>query len=60
VERETITIDGVEYIQIGDRLMPINDHGEIQATAEEIPNANGGVDVIVHVPFLQLSGKSQG
>ena len=43
-------------VQIGDKIVEIED-GVIKATAEEIPRPDGGVDVVVHVPCLQIQAK---
>ncbi len=43
-------------VRIGDKLVEVED-GIIKATAEEIPRDDGGVDVIVHVPCLQIQSK---
>jgi len=43
-------------VQIGDKVVEVKD-GVIKATAEEIPREDGGVDVIVHVPCLQIQSK---
>ena len=51
------------HIRIGDKLVEVerNENGMpvIKARAEEIKRKNGRVDVIVHVPCLQIQGKSQ-
>jgi hypothetical protein len=44
-------------IRIGDKLVEADASGIIKATAEEIPNANGGTDVVVHIPCLQIQAK---
>ncbi len=44
-------------IRIGDKLVEADASGKIKATTEEIPNKNGGVDIIVHVDCLQIQAK---
>lgn len=44
--------------KIGDKIVEV-ENGVVKATAEEIPRADGGVDVVVHIPCLQIVGKSQ-
>ncbi len=43
-------------VKIGDKLVEVND-GVIKATAEEIRHPDGRVDVIVHVPCLQIKAE---
>jgi len=43
-------------VRIGDKMVEV-ENGVIKATAEEIPRPDGGVDVIVHVPCLQIQAK---
>ena len=43
-------------VRIGDKVVEVED-GVIKATAEEIPREDGGTDVIVHVPCLQIQSK---
>ena len=43
-------------VRIGDKVVDVED-GVIKATAEEIPREDGGTDVIVHVPCLQIQTK---
>ena len=45
-------------VRIGDKVVEV-ENGVIKATAEEIPRSDGGMDVVVHVPCLQIAGKSQ-
>lgn len=44
--------------RIGDKVVEIED-GVIKATAEEIRHPDGRVDVIVHVPCLQIVAKNK-
>ena len=44
-------------IRVGDKLLGADASGKIKATAEEIPREDGGVDVIVHIPCLQIQAK---
>ncbi len=44
-------------IRIGDKLVEADASGKIKATTEEIPRKDGGVDVIVHIPCLQIKAK---
>ena len=50
-------------IKIGDKLVDVevgpNGLPVIKATAEEIRHPDGRVDVIVHVPCLQIAGKQE-
>ena len=43
-------------VRIGDKVVEVED-GVIKATAEEIPREDGGTDVIVYVPCLQIQSK---
>ena len=43
-------------VRIGDKVVEV-ENGVIKATAEEIRREDGRVDVIVHVPCLQIAGK---
>lgn len=45
-------------VQIGDKLVEV-ENGVIKATAETIHHPDGRVDVIVHVPCLQIAGKNE-
>lgn len=45
-------------VQIGDKVVEV-ENGVIKATAEEIHHENGRIDVVVHVPCLQIVGESQ-
>jgi len=44
------------YVRAGDKLIEIDENGHPvhECWSEETPNANGGVDVTVHVPCLQI------
>ena len=44
---------------IGNKLVEVDASGKIQATTEEIPNQNGGTDVIVHIPCLTIQAKKE-
>jgi hypothetical protein len=43
-------------VKIGDKLVDV-ENGVIKATAEEIRHPDGRVDVIIHVPCLQIKAK---
>ncbi len=43
-------------VRIGDKVVEV-ENGIIKATAEEIPRPDGGTDVVVHVPCLQIQTK---
>ena len=43
-------------VRIGDKVVEMED-GVIKATAEEIHHENGRIDVVVHVPCLQITAK---
>ncbi|KKM88444.1 hypothetical protein LCGC14_1258620 [marine sediment metagenome] len=45
-------------VRIGDKLVEVQD-GVIKATAEEIRHPDGRIDVIVHVPCLQITAKNE-
>lgn len=45
-------------VRIGDKVVEIED-GVIKATAEEIRHPDGRIDVIVHVPCLQIRAKNE-
>lgn len=44
-------------IRIGDKIVEADASGKIKATTEEIPNQNGGIDVVIHVPCLMIAAK---
>ncbi len=44
--------------RIGDKIVEIKD-GVIKATAEEIRHPDGRIDVIVHVPCLQIKAEKK-
>lgn len=47
-------------VKIGDKLVDVDTSSGkpvIHATAKEIPRADGGVDVVVSVPCLQIQAK---
>ena len=44
-------------IRIGDKLVEADASGKIKATAEETPRKGGGVDIVIHVPCLQIQAK---
>ena len=46
-------------VRIGDKVVDVED-GIIKATAEEIRHPDGRIDVIVHVPCLQITAKKEG
>lgn len=59
-----ITIGGKDYVKIGDKLAEVdhldaNGKPVLKTWSEETPNANGGLDCIVHVECLQIAGKQQ-
>ncbi len=45
-------------VRIGDKLVEVQD-GVIKATAEEIRYPDGRIDVVVHVPCLQITAKNE-
>ena len=45
-------------IRIGDKMVEV-ENGVIKATAEEIRHSDGRVDVIIHVPCLQIIAKNK-
>ena len=53
----------METVQVGDKTLPVdrieNGVPVIQAWGEEIPNANGGQDVIIHVPCLGVNAQAK-
>lgn len=42
-------------VRIGDKVVEADDNGVIKATAEEIHRPDGRVDVVIHVPCLQIA-----
>ncbi len=44
-------------IRIGDKLVEADASGIIKATAEEIRHPDGHIDVVIHVPCLQIAAK---
>lgn len=45
-------------VKIGDKMVEVKD-GVIKATAEEIRHPDGRIDVIIHVPCLQITAKNE-
>ncbi len=45
-------------VRIGDKLVEV-ENGVIKATAEEIPREDGGTDVVVRVPCLQIQSRKE-
>ena len=45
-------------VQIGDKMVEVED-GVIKATAEEIRHPDGRIDVVIHVPCLQIIAKNK-
>jgi len=46
-------------IKIGDKVVDVDDSSGrlvIKATAEEIKHPDGRVDVVIHVPCMQIAG----
>ncbi len=44
-------------IRIDDKLVEADASGKIKATAEEIRHPDGHVDVVIHIPCLQIQAK---
>lgn len=44
-------------IKIGNKLVEADASGKIKATAEEIRHSDGRVDVVIHVPCLEIQAK---
>ncbi len=44
-------------IRIGDKLVEADASGKIKATTEEVRHPDGHIDVIIHVPCLQIAAK---
>ena len=44
-------------VKIGDKLVEV-ENGVIKATAEEIRHPDGRIDVIIHVPCLQIKAEN--
>jgi len=47
-------------MKIGDKMVEVDNSSGvpvIKATAEEIRHPDGRVDVVIHVPCLQIAGK---
>ncbi len=45
-------------VKVGDKMIEVK-NGVIKATAEEIRHSDGRIDVIVHVPCLQITAKNE-
>lgn len=59
-----ITIEGKNYVKIGDKLAEVDHLDEngkpvLKVWSEEKPNAEGGMDVTVHVECLQIAGRKE-
>jgi len=46
-------------IKIGDKLVECDNNFMIKAKAEEIHHPDGRVDVVVHVPCLNIAGNNK-
>jgi len=46
-----------QKIQIGDKLVELDERGILKATSKEIKHADGRVDVQVFIPCLKIQGK---
>ena len=44
-------------IRIGDKLVEADASGKIKVTTEEVRHPDGRIDVIVHIPCLQIQAK---
>ena len=44
-------------IKIGDKLVEADASGKIKATTEEVKRPDGRIDIIIHVPCLQIEAK---
>ena len=44
-------------IRIGDKLVEVDASGKIKATTEEIRHPDGRIDIVIHVPCLQIQAK---
>ncbi len=44
-------------IKIGDKLVEADASGKIKATTEEVKRPDGRIDIIIHVPCLQIQAK---
>lgn len=44
--------------RIGDKMVEV-ENGVIKATAEEICHPDGRVDVVIHVPCLQIQARKE-
>lgn len=47
-----------QKIQIGDKLVELDERGILKATSKEIKHADGRVDVEIHIPCLKIQGKT--
>ncbi len=45
-------------VRVGDKMVEVKD-GVIKATAEEIRHLDGRIDVVVHIPCLQIMAKNR-
>jgi len=47
-------------IKIGDKIVEVDDETKvIKATTEEIHHEDGRVDIIIHVPCMEISAKKE-
>jgi hypothetical protein len=44
-------------IQIGDKLVEVDEKGVVKATSKEIRHPDGRVDIEIHIPCLKVVGK---
>ncbi len=49
----------MNQVQIGDKMVEVDEKDSIKCTVEEIDRGNGRVDVIVHVPCMQITSGVQ-
>lgn len=44
-------------VQIGDKIVEADSSGVVEAKVERVEHPDGRVDVIIHVPCLQIAAK---
>lgn len=59
-----VTIKGKNFVRMRDKMLEVdhldaNGNPVLKTWSEEKPNANGGMDCIVHVECLQIAAKKE-
>ena len=44
-------------VQIGDKIVEADSSGVVKATSERVEHPDGRIDIIVHIPCLQIAAE---